>query len=124
MIWLSVAIGGAIGAMARFGLSALLTPSPGKFPIATFTANVLGCFLMGVIYVLIVEKQTLSPNLRPLLMVGFLGAFTTYSSFSLEALSLWNGEHFVLAAVYALVTLLAALCAVWLGYTLCEKLIH
>lgn len=124
MIWLYVAIGGAFGAMARFGISALITPSPGKFPIATFTANVLGCLLMGIIYVLIVEKQTLNPNLRPLLMVGFLGAFTTFSSFSLEALGLWNGQHFVLAVVYAIATLLASLCAVWLGYTLCEKLIH
>lgn len=124
MMYLYVALGGAIGAVGRFGLHALIAPEPGKFPTATFVANVLGCFLMGIIYVLIVEKQFVNPNLRPFVMVGFLGAFTTFSSFAIEALSLWHAEQISLAITYALGSLFSCLLAVWVGYSLCEKIIH
>ncbi len=123
-MWLFVALGGACGAMARFGVHAWLPPAAGKFPTATFLANVLGCFLMGVVFVLIVEKQTLSGYWRPFVMVGFLGAFTTFSSFAIESLSLWASHHYHIAITYALGSLLACLLAVWCGYTLCEKVIY
>lgn len=122
MTWVLVAIGGAFGALARFGLLALVPPSTDRFPTATFLANVLGCFVMGAVYILIVEKPLLNANLKPLLTVGFLGAFTTFSSFSIEAFSLWSADHQAIAASYLVATVLACLFAVWAGATLCEKL--
>ncbi len=78
---LAVALGGALGAMARYWLSGRLDHAGQPIPINTLSINVLGSFLMGVCFVLILEKGRLPPDLRPLLMVGFLGAFTTFPPF-------------------------------------------
>jgi CrcB protein len=114
--WIAVAFGGAFGAMARYGLSTVLfDAASNKFPYATLTANVLGSLVMGILYVVIVEKAILSPEMRSLLMVGFLGAFTTFSTFSLDALGLWQNGHLDLALVYALGTVFLCLAAVTLA---------
>jgi len=111
MHWLAVAAGGALGAMARYAVSIwLLNTSGPKFPYATLTVNVLGSFIMGLLFVVIVERAALPTEMRSLLMVGFLGAFTTFSTFSLDALSLWQNGHLFVALVYVLVTV--ALCLV------------
>jgi CrcB protein len=113
MYWIAVAIGGALGAMARYGVSTLLfDASTQKFPYATLSVNVLGSFLMGILFVLIVEKGLLPPEMRSILMVGFLGAFTTFSTFSLDALGLWQNGHLLLALVYALGTVVLCLAAI------------
>jgi CrcB protein len=117
--WIAVGFGGALWAMARYGLSTvLLDTATSKLPYATLTANVLGSLVMGILYVVIVEKAMLPPEMRSVLMVGFLGAFTTFSTFSLDALGLWQNGHVVLALVYALGTvclcLAAITVAVWL----------
>lgn len=102
MTWLAVALGGALGALARYTISTYwLTPSSGVFPWGTFTANVLGAALMGICYVLIVEKGVLSSELRPLFMVGFLGALTTFSTFSLDTWLLWQQGQSLLAMLYS-----------------------
>ena len=119
MHWLSIAIGGAMGAMGRYWVSSCLLPiSSYKFPYATFSVNVVGSLLMGILYVLIVERGGLPEQVRHLLMVGFLGAFTTFSTFSLDAISLWqNGGH-IMALIYVFSTvfscLLAIIVAIWL----------
>lgn len=101
MQWLMVACGGALGAMARFGVNALLFPVAGhRFPLATLVINVSGCIVMGVLYVVIIERSVLSGEWRNLLMVGLLGAYTTFSAFSLDALALWQNGHATLAALY------------------------
>lgn len=101
MQWLAVAIGGALGAMGRFGVNAALFPLfSERFPLGTLVVNVIGSVLMGVCYVLIIEKGVLPAELRNLLMVGFLGAFTTFSTFSLDTLALWQNGHLALAAAY------------------------
>ena len=122
MIWLAVALGGALGAVARYGVFIWLTPPPGKFPIATFAVNVCGCFLAGILYVLITHAA-ISQVWRPLLAVGFLGAFTTFSTFSLEALLLWQNQQALVAVSYVVATLLCCLLAVWLGYLASQFLI-
>ena len=118
MHWLSVALGGAIGALCRYGLSLYLPVSVHKFPYATMTVNVLGSFAVGILYVVILERAQLPAETRHLLMVGFLGAFTTFSTFSLDALSLWQNGDQMMALVYVLLTvtlcLLAVTGAVWL----------
>ncbi|MGB2286931.1 MAG: fluoride efflux transporter CrcB [Porticoccaceae bacterium] len=119
MQWLSVALGGALGAMARYGISiAMADIGNSKFPFATMSVNVLGSFAMGVLFVLVVEKHIFPDSMRPLLAVGFLGAFTTFSTFSLDALSLWQNGDLFLALLYVLGTvvlcLIAVSLAVWL----------
>lgn len=120
MAWLAVALGGALGACMRFGLGLWLQPSPGQFPVATFSANVLGCFLMGILYVVVIDKHIIPMSWRPFLMVGMLGALTTFSTFSIEALGLWLTHHFVLAAVYVAASVSASIFAVWVGYSVAE----
>ena len=113
MHWLAVAVGGALGAMARYGVSSIIfNPSSQKFPWATMSVNVLGSFVMGMLFVIIVEKGALPAEMRSLLMVGFLGAFTTFSTFSLDALGLWQNGHLLLALVYALGTVVLCLAAI------------
>ena len=113
MNWIAVAIGGALGAMARYGVSTLVfDASSQRFPYATLSVNVLGSFLIGILFVLIVEKGLLPPEMRSILMVGFLGAFTTFSTFSLDALGLWQNGHLLLALAYALGTVVLCLAAI------------
>lgn len=119
MHWLSIAIGGAMGAMGRYWVSSCLLPiSSYKFPYATFSVNVVGSLLMGFLYVLIVERGGLPEQARHLLMVGFLGAFTTFSTFSLDAISLWQNGGQTMALIYVFTTvfscLLAIIVAIWL----------
>ena len=113
MHWFAIALGGALGAMARHGVTTLVfDASSQKFPYATLSVNVLGSFIMGVLFVVIVEKGLLPSEMRSVLMVGFLGAFTTFSTFSLDALGLWQNGHLFLALVYALGTVFLCLAAV------------
>ena len=116
MNWIAIAIGGALGAMARYGVSTLVfDASAQRFPYATLSVNVLGSFAMGFLFVIIAEKAMLPPEMRSMLMVGFLGAFTTFSTFSLDALGLWQNGHLLMALVYALGTVVLCLAAVCLG---------
>lgn len=119
MHWLSVALGGAFGAVCRYWVSVSLFPvTQYKFPLATLSVNVLGSLAMGILYVIIVERGGLPDQMRTVLMVGFLGAFTTFSTFSLDALSLWQNGDQLMALIYVVSTvvlcLLAVICAVWL----------
>jgi fluoride exporter len=122
MIWLAVALGGSLGALARFALSLLFSPAAGKFPWATFSANIIGCALMGFFYVCIVEKNIWPEAMRPFLMVGFLGALTTFSSYAMEAVLLWQSAQ-SLAIVYVISSWLANLSAVGLSYWLAKSFI-
>ena len=113
MHWLAVAVGGALGAMARYAVSIwVFNYSSDKFPYATLSVNVLGSFIMGLLFVIIIERAALPAEMRSLLMVGFLGAFTTFSTFSLDALSLWQNGHFFVALVYVLATVILCLVAI------------
>lgn len=121
MNWIAIAAGGALGALLRAGIGNWLAPMPGHFPWATFAVNVLGCLLMGVLYVLIMDKHWIGPAWRPFLLVGLLGAMTTFSTFALETLSLWQADRAVLAGIYAIGSLIGCLVAVGFGYFLTER---
>lgn len=113
---ISVAVGGAAGAMARYWVSGvLINNAQFKLPYGTLTCNALGSFLMGVCFVLIMEKARISPELRPLLMVGFMGAFTTFSTFSLEAVTLLQEGHIMSAAIYILMSVVLCMVALYSG---------
>jgi len=106
---LAIAFGGALGALGRYGVNGLIYPlMGGKFPLATLVVNVSGSILMGIFYVLIIEKGAIAPEWRNFMMVGLLGAFTTFSTFSLDALALWQNGHLLLALAY--IFLSVALC--------------
>lgn len=118
MTYLAIACGGAIGACARYWLYNAHPLLQQKTGLATLSVNVLGSFLMGLLFVVVGERSGLSPYWRSLLGVGFLGAFTTYSTYSLDALQLLQRGENALALVYLLGTLVACVIAVWAGYAL------
>ncbi|SBS27413.1 Putative fluoride ion transporter CrcB [Marinomonas spartinae] len=113
MFYIMIAMGGALGALSRYGMTRWInTYWHHHFPFATMLINILGCFLMGVAFVIIGEKmQSLEPY-RPLVMVGFLGAFTTFSTFSLEIIALINMEAWLSAVSYLLLSCLLGIAAV------------
>ncbi|MGP4015832.1 fluoride efflux transporter CrcB [Saccharopolyspora sp. 5N708] len=110
-----IALGGGLGALARYGLSQLLPTAPGHFPWATFWTNIIGCFLIGILMVLITEVWSARRLLRPFIGVGFLGGFTTFSTYAVEFRGLLQPGSVGTAFGYLLATLLGALLAVILG---------
>lgn len=124
MQWLAVAAGGACGAVARYGVNFWLAPvSVGRFPFATLAVNALGCALIGVLHVLIVERALLPAVWRELLMVGVLGGFTTFSAFSIDTLGLWQNHQPLLAAVNVAANLVLCLGAVALAVAVTRLLV-
>ncbi|WP_308197881.1 fluoride efflux transporter CrcB [Saccharopolyspora soli] len=110
-----ISLGGGLGALARYGISQLLPTAPGHFPWATFWTNVLGCFLIGVLMVLIIDVWPAHRLLRPFIGVGFLGGFTTFSTYAVEFHGLLRPGSVGIASGYLAGTLLGALLAVILG---------
>lgn len=126
--YLVIAIGGAFGALSRYGLINLVQTHlsghlPGEqFPWATWIVNVSGSLLIGVLYVLIVEKMALPPEARALLVVGFLGAFTTFSTFSLDTLLLIQQGWVLQAMTYIISSVVVCILLTWLGMALTRLL--
>jgi CrcB protein len=118
-----IALGGAGGALARHWLSTLVHNSANShFPWGTLTVNLLGSFLIGVMYVVIVERGLIHPDWRSVSMVGFLGAFTTFSTFSLETIALLENGQPAAALGYVLLSVLICIVAVWLAMSLVRLL--
>ncbi len=111
MLLAAIAAGGGLGALARYGLAELWPTPPEGFPWATFTTNVSGCFLIGVLMVLITDVWIAHRLLRPFLGVGVLGGFTTFSAYTNETRNLLQPGTIGLAFAYLAGTLVAALLA-------------
>ncbi|MCU9848409.1 fluoride efflux transporter CrcB [Defluviimonas sp. WL0024] len=111
---LQVALGGAIGASARYmtNVAAMRLIGPG-FPWGTVTVNVVGSFLMGALVVFLAHRDGM--RLAPFLMTGVLGGFTTFSAFSLDALTIWERGQTMLAAAYVLGSVTLSLAAIVAG---------
>jgi CrcB protein len=113
---LVIAAGGALGAVLRYGLSQSVYRLLGRdFPYGTLAVNLFGSFLIGVAVVLIVERMILSELWRTALIIGFLGAFTTFSTFSFETLALFEDGQMVKALLNIGVSVILCLLATWLG---------
>ena len=111
---LFIAVGGASGAVARYLLSTWAHRLwEGPLPVGTLLVNALGSFSIGIVYVLLVEKQLIHQDWRGVLMVGFLGAFTTFSTFSLETITLLEAGHVAHALGYMIVS--AVVCVLMAG---------
>jgi CrcB protein len=121
--YLAVAVGGAFGAMARFAVYNAATSAGYSSFLATLAVNISGALIIGTLYVLLAEKGGLQPYGQHLLTVGFLGAFTTYSSYSLDALRILEQGQTLLAVLYLFGTLLLCLLATWLGLILARALL-
>jgi CrcB protein len=112
-----IALGGAFGALLRYGVSAVaqrMHETP--LPIGTFVVNVSGCLVIGLLGGLMAGPYAPREETRVLLMVGLLGAFTTFSTYGLETVNLLGDRQFGAAAVNVLASNAVGLLAVWLGY--------
>jgi CrcB protein len=122
-VFLAVAIGGAVGASSRYGLDRLIERrSFAVFPWSTFTINVSGCFLIGLVIAALVDRHEAPAWVRVGLVVGVLGGYTTFSTFAHESLDLLRADDVALAVLYSLGSLacgvLAVLGGTMLGRTL------
>lgn len=124
MAWLYVAAGGALGALLRFGLSGWVQDlAAGPFPWGTMTVNVLGSLLLGFTIVWL-EASVTSAEVRAFATIGLLGAFTTFSTFSYEAVALLRDGDWWAAGGYVFGSLVAGLLGVLLGLGLASLLLH
>lgn len=114
----AVMIGGAIGALCRWGVTLLLAPPTG-FPLATFFVNVSGAFGLGFAGVVLIERLPPSRHLRPLIATGFFGAYTTFSAIAVDGVQLLEAGQILTAVGYWVATLLvgqmAGVYGMWLG---------
>ena len=113
---LAVAIGGAVGALARHGVSTAAAAAFGpRFPFGTLIVNVAGSFALGWLFALFADRIHVPPEVRLLLMTGLLGAFTTFSTFSVETLALLQAGRWLAGAANVLLSVALCLGAAWLG---------
>jgi CrcB protein len=119
----AISIGGAIGALVRYGLTLAVPPAAGAFPWATFGINVLGCLFIGVLMVLVTEVWPKHRLIRPFLGAGALGGFTTFSTYVVDIQRLTDQRAPVVALAYLLGTVITALVAVYAGITVTERLV-
>lgn len=120
---LAIAGGGAVGSVARY----LVNISPlanlfAKFPFPTFLINITGSFLIGFCLILMTDKIEVNDNLRMAVMIGFLGAFTTFSTFEMEIYGLIRDRFFTIAFLYLFLSVLVGFAGLVAGVTLARRL--
>ena len=116
---IAIASGGAVGALLRFWVSTWVYARLGRdFPWGTLAVNVVGSLLMGLLYILLIERLSVPPVWRAALLVGLLGAFTTFSTFSIETLNLIEDGALLRALMNILLSVTLCLFGAWLGVLL------
>jgi CrcB protein len=121
----AVAVGGALGAMLRYYLSgSALGRMAAPFPTATLVINVTGSFLLGLFLTLAAERVQIAPHVRLAFAVGFVGAYTTFSTFEWETAKLIETNDWARALLYVGLSCVLGLAAVWAGITAARKLGH
>jgi CrcB protein len=120
---ISIAIGGAIGALCRYGMSNGVYLLLGRsFPYGTLAVNIVGSIIMGSAYVMMIERMDVSPELRAGITIGLLGAFTTFSTFSIETLNLLESGETFKAGLNILLSVTLCVSGCWLGMILGRQL--
>jgi CrcB protein len=120
----AIAVGGIAGAEARYGLGLAIPHDPGRWPWATLLINVSGCALIGVLMVVLLELTHPHPLVRPLLGVGVLGGYTTFSTYATDVLTLLQDGHPAAAVGYFLLTPVLAVAAVAAGVGATRSVAH
>ncbi len=123
-IYIAIALGGSLGAVSRYWVSATTYQWLGQgFPYGTLMVNLLGSLVMGFLSVLLVHRFHISDEIRIGLLAGFLGSFTTFSTFALDTLHLVGNDAIVKAAVYILSSLLFCILGAWAGLVAAKQMI-
>ena len=124
-VFVAVALGGAAGSLARYSLDRLIERrSFAVFPWSTFTINVSGCLLIGVLTAAIVDRHHTPAWLRLGLVMGFVGGYTTFSTFAQETLDLTEEGHLTTAMLYSLGSLALGVAAVYIGMCIGRTICH
>jgi len=111
-----IGVAGAFGALSRYGLEGLVSDRfSGSFPLGTFVVNITGSFALGLLFVILTERTAIDPVIRTSLTIGFLGAYTIFSTFSFETVRLLEDGAYATAALNVVATIALGLVAVWAG---------
>ena len=122
---LLVAAGGAVGAVSRYALTGVAQHFAGaRFPLGTLLCNVIGCLIVGVLGFFMWDRQVLTVHQRLLLVTGFLGGLTTFSSFGYETISMTRDSDWVMAGLNVAASVLLSLAAVWAGWSAARAIWH
>jgi CrcB protein len=120
---IAIAAGGAVGALMRYGMSNGVYALLGRaFPYGTLAVNVFGSLLMGFLFVVLIERSTFDVVWRSAILIGGLGAFTTFSTFSIETLNLIENGAVTLALLNMLLSVALCIIAVWLGVAVARQM--
>lgn len=120
---ISIAIGGAAGSLCRYGMSNGIYLLLGRgFPYGTLAVNILGSFIMGSVYILMIERASISEELRAGITIGLLGAFTTFSTFSIETINLIESGEILKAGLNVLFSVTLCISGCWLGMNLSRQI--
>ena len=120
--YLFIGLGGFLGSIARFGLASLVqNRTESLFPYGTMAVNIIGCFMIGLMMTLFQERIVVSQNIRLFLIIGILGGFTTFSSFSYDTFALMKSGNFFSAGLNAGGSLFGCLIATWAGFYVGEN---
>lgn len=121
--YLLIAFGGALGSIARYWVGTTIAGRMGtKFPYGTFVINITACMIIGFSLTVLSKRADMNPAWRFLVPVGFIGAYSTFSTYEWETLSTIRTGAFLLAALYAVSSLILGLAAVWAGSVVAEIL--
>lgn len=124
MIWWYVALGSAVGGVARFGLASLIQQRVGpNFPVGTLVVNITGSFLLGLLLRYALATDAISPDVRALLTTGFCGGYTTFSTFTYDTVLLVEEGGHGRAALYVVLSVVLSLLGAWLGIAAARELI-
>jgi fluoride exporter len=118
-----IGLAGLLGTLSRYALSGVVARRFGEtFPTGTLVVNVIGCFLAGFLFYLLQDRFLINEVVRTAIMIGFLGGFTTFSSFGLQTFTLLRDGEVALALANVLISNVAGLLTVWAGYSLARMI--